>query len=58
VEEGKVAIVWSTDKSEVSFSADKSVVAVSCSRSGHQMTPILEVVANAGDELDITFVYA
>lgn len=40
--------MWSTDKSEVSFAADKLVVAVCCSRNGHQMEPVLEVVANAG----------
>lgn len=47
-EEGKVAIVWSTDKSDVSFAANELVVEVCFVRSGHQMEPILEVVAIAG----------
>jgi hypothetical protein len=48
VKEGKVAIVWSTDKSEVSFAPDKLVRAVCCSRNGREMEIVLEVVANAG----------
>ena len=48
VKEGKVAIVWSTDKSDVSFAVDKLVLAVCCSRNGHHMETALEVVANEG----------
>jgi hypothetical protein len=39
--------VWSTDKSEVSFTADKVVLAVCFGRTGHQMETILVVVTNA-----------
>jgi hypothetical protein len=48
VKEGKVAIVWSTDKSDVSFGADRLVVELCLILSGHLMDHILEVVANGG----------
>jgi hypothetical protein len=39
--------VWSTDKSDVSFAADKLVAEVRFIRSGYQIEPMIEAVVNA-----------
>lgn len=43
----KVAIVWSTDKTVVSYDAVSLVVAMCLSRNGHQMERVLDVIAKA-----------